>query len=267
MVNINGKLCYEVAVPTGTLKEGSNDVMVKLVSHDALGNEAVAITHRTVTLDTQAHSSVNIDNVTDDNILNHQELDMPMRLVRGTVGGDAQVGDEVRVEIRNHTFTGKVIDIGGGKLGYQIPVDSTAFSDNQGNQDKNVSVKVTVISHDAVLNEVITSATHHVHIDNHADAGITVDSVAGDDKLNGAEAGQHLTEVMGTVSGDVHAGAKVQVIVNGHTYETTVEKLAEHNGALGYKLDVLSRDLVKDPHIVARVVGEDQVHNLQKAGR
>ncbi|HGN9372381.1 TPA: retention module-containing protein [Citrobacter pasteurii] len=265
VVNINGKLCYEVAVPTGTLKEGSNDVMVKLVSHDALGNEAVAITHRTVTLDTQAHSSVNIDNVTDDNILNHQELDMPMRLVRGTVGGDAQVGDEVRVEIRNHTFTGKVIDIGGGKLGYQIPVDSTAFSDNQGSQDKNVSVKVTVISHDAVLNEVITSATHHVHIDNHADAGITVDTVVGDDKLNGAEAGQRLTEVMGTVSGDVHAGAKVQVIVNGHTYETTVEKLAEHNGALGYKLDVLSRDLVKDPHIVARVVGEDQVHNLQKA--
>ena len=265
VVNINGKLCYEVAVPTGTLKEGSNDVMVKLVSHDALGNEAVAITHRTVTLDTQAHSTVHIDNVTDDNILNHQELDMPMRLVSGTVGEDAQVGDEVRVEIRNHTFTGKVIDIGGGKLGYQIPVDSTAFSDNLVPQDTNVSVKVTVISHDAVLNEVITSATHDVHIDNHAEADITVDTVAGDDKLNGAEAGQRLTEVMGTVSGDVHAGATVQVIVNGHTYETTVENLPEHNGALGYKLDVLSRDLVKDPHIVARVVGEDHIHNLQKA--
>lgn len=120
--------------------------------------------------------------------------------------------------------------------------------------------------HDAVKNEVITTATHDVHIDNHAGARITVDTVAGDDKLNGAEAAKHLTEVMGTVGGgDVHVGDKVQVIVHGHTYETTVQRLPEHNNALGYKLDVLSRDLVKDPHIVARVVGEDNVHNFQKA--
>lgn len=265
VVNDHGVLRYEVFVPTGVLQEGSNDVMVTLVSHDAAGNQAVAVEHRTVTLDTQAHSTVAIDKVTDDNNLNHQELDTPMQLISGKVGGDAQPGDAVIVEINHQTFNGKVIDLGGGHLGYQVPVDSTAFSDNQGLQDKNVSVKVTVTSHDAVENEVITTATHVVHIDNHAGAGITVDTVAGDDKLNGAEAAKHLTEVMGTVSGDVHAGAKVQVIVNGHTYETTAQNLAEHNGALGYKLDVLSRDLVKDPHIVARVVGEDNVHNFQQA--
>lgn len=265
VVNDHGVLRYDVFVPTGVLQEGSNDVMVTLVSHDAAGNQAVAVEHRTVTLDTQAHSTVAIDNVTDDNNLNHQELDTPMQLISGKVGGDAQPGDAVIVEINHQTFNGKVIDLGGGHLGYQVPVDSTAFSDNKGLQDKNVSVKVTVTSHDAVENEVITTATRVVHIDNHAGAGITVDTVAGDDKLNGAEAAKHLTEVMGTVSGDVHAGAKVQVIVNGHTYETTAQALPEHNNALGYKLDVLSRDLVKDPHIVARVVGEDNVHNFQQA--
>lgn len=265
VINDHGVLRYEVFVPTGVLQEGSNDVMVTLVSHDAAGNQAVAVEHRTVTLDTQAHSTVAIDKVTDDNNLNHQELDTPMQLISGKVGGDAQPGDAVIVEINHQTFNGKVIDLGGGHLGYQVPVDSTAFSDNKGPQDKNVSVKVTVTSHDAVENEVITTATRVVHIDNHAGAGITVDTVAGDDKLNGAEAAKHLTEVMGTVSGDVHAGAKVQVIVNGHTYETTAQALPEHNNALGYKLDVLSRDLVKDPHIVARVVGEDNVHNFQQA--
>lgn len=265
VVNDHGVLRYDVFVPTGVLQEGSNDVMVTLVSHDAAGNQAVAVEHRTVTLDTQAHSTVAIDKVTDDNNLNHQELDTPMQLISGKVGGDAQPGDAVIVEINHQTFNGKVIDLGGGHLGYQVPVDSTAFSDNKGPQDKNVSVKVTVTSHDAVENEVITTATRVVHIDNHAGAGITVDTVAGDDKLNGAEAAKHLTEVMGTVSGDVHAGAKVQVIVNGHTYETTAQALPEHNNALGYKLDVLSRDLVKDPHIVARVVGEDNVHNFQQA--
>ncbi|MFP2834859.1 retention module-containing protein [Citrobacter portucalensis] len=265
VVNDHGVLRYEVFVPTGVLQEGSNDVMVTLVSHDAAGNKAVAVEHRTVTLDTQAQSTVTIDSVTDDDKLNHLELDTPMQLISGKVGGDAQIGDAVIVEINHQTFNGKVIDLGGGHLGYQVPVNSTAFSDNKGNQDKNVTVSVTVISHDAVENEVITTATHDVHIDNHAAAKITVDTVAGDDKLNGAEAAKHLTEVMGTVSGDVHVGTKVQVIVNGHTYDTTVQRLPEHNNALGYKLDVLSRDLVKDPHIVARVVGEDNVHNFHKA--
>ncbi|MGU0039950.1 retention module-containing protein [Citrobacter freundii complex sp. 2025EL-00176] len=265
VIDDHGVLRYDVFVPTGVLQEGSNDVMVTLVSHDVEGNKAVAVEHRIVTLDTHASSTVTIDNVTDDNILNHLELNTPMQLISGKVGGDAQPGDAVIVEINHQTFNGKVIDLGGGHLGYQVPVDSTAFSDNKGNQDKNVTVKVTVISHDTVENGVITTATHDVHIDNHARASITVDTVAGDDKLNGAEAAKHLTEVMGTVSGDVHAGAKVQVIVNGHTYETTAQNLAEHNGALGYKLDVLSRDLVKDPHIVARVVGEDNVHNVYKA--
>ena len=265
VVNDHGVLRYEVFVPTGVLQEGSNDVMVTLVSHDAAGNKAVAVEHRTVTLDTQAQSTVTIDSVTDDDKLNHLELDTPMQLISGKVGGDAQIGDAVIVEINHQTFNGKVIDLGGGHLGYQVPVNSTAFSDNKGNQDKNVTVSVTVISHDAVENEVITTATHDVHIDNHAAAKITVDTVAGDDKLNGAEAAKHLTEIMGTVSGDVHVGTKVQVIVNGHTYDTTVQRLPEHNNALGYKLDVLSRDLVKDPHIVARVVGEDNVHNFQTA--
>ncbi|MEG9608485.1 retention module-containing protein [Citrobacter portucalensis] len=265
VVNDHGVLRYEVFVPIGVLQEGSNDVMVTLVSHDAAGNKAVAVEHRTVTLDTQAQSTVTIDSVTDDDKLNHLELDTPMQLISGKVGGDAQIGDAVIVEINHQTFNGKVIDLGGGHLGYQVPVNSTAFSDNKGNQDKNVTVSVTVISHDAVENEVITTATHDVHIDNHAAAKITVDTVAGDDKLNGAEAAKHLTEIMGTVSGDVHVGTKVQVIVNGHTYDTTVQRLPEHNNALGYKLDVLSRDLVKDPHIVARVVGEDNVHNFQKA--
>ncbi|WP_336284842.1 retention module-containing protein [Citrobacter arsenatis] len=265
VVNDHGVLRYEVFVPTGVLQEGSNDVMVTLVSHDSAGNQALAVEHRSVTLDTQAHSTVTIDSVTDDNNLNHLELDTPMQLISGKVGGDAQVGDAVIVEINNQTFNGKVIDLGGGHLGYQVPVNSTAFSDNKGLQDKNVTVSVTVISHDAVKNEVITTAKHDVHIDNHAGAKITVDTVAGDDKLNGAEAAKHLTEVMGTVAGDVHVGDKVQVIVHGHTYETTVQRLPEHNNALGYKLDVLSRDLVKDPYIVARVVGEDKVHNFQKA--
>ncbi|MDU7721848.1 MAG: retention module-containing protein, partial [Citrobacter sp.] len=51
----HGQLRYEIVVPSATLKEGANDVVVTLVSHDAAGNEVTAIAHRTITLDTQAH--------------------------------------------------------------------------------------------------------------------------------------------------------------------------------------------------------------------
>ncbi|MDM3220138.1 Ig-like domain-containing protein, partial [Citrobacter sp. Cf088] len=69
-----GQMRYEVALPKGTLLEGKNDVVVTLVSHDAAGNEVTAIAHRTITLDTQAHNSLTINDVDGDNTLNRSEL-------------------------------------------------------------------------------------------------------------------------------------------------------------------------------------------------
>nr|WP_153880076.1 retention module-containing protein [Citrobacter freundii] len=264
VVLADGSLGYSIPVSTKNLPDGvDQNVHVSISTVDEHGNQLTVSHDHTVHIDLHADAKITIDKVTDDNVLNHFELDKPKQLVSGTVGGDAQVGDAVNIEINGYTFTGKVIDLGGGKLGYQIPVDSAAFSNNQGNQDINVTFTATVTSHDAVGNEVTIGTSHTVHIDNHARAGITVDTVAGDDVLNGAEAARHTTEVMGTVSGDVKFGDKVQIIVNGHTYNTTVQHLPEHNGALGYKLDVLTRDLLKDPHIIAQVNGVDDPHNIQ----
>lgn len=259
-------LGYSIEVSTDNLKDGSHQkVHVSISTVDEHGNPSTVTHDHMVHIDLHAEATITIDKVTDDNILNHLELDKTWQLVSGVVGKDAQVNDDVSVEVNGHTYTGKVLVLGNGQLGYQIPVLSSDFSNNQGNQDKDVTFKASVTSHDAVGNEVVVSTTHKVHIDHHALAGITIDTVAGDNMINGAESTKHTTEVMGTVSGDVHMGDKVTVIVNGHHYDTTVQKLPEHNNALGYKLDVLTGDLVKDPHIVARVVGEDGVHNLQKA--
>ncbi|WFZ30166.1 retention module-containing protein [Citrobacter portucalensis] len=259
-------LGYSIEVSTDNLKDGSDQkVHVSISTVDEHGNPSTVTHDHMVHIDLHAEATITIDQVTDDNILNHLELDKTWQLVSGVVGKDAQVNDDVSVEVNGHTYTGKVLVLGNGQLGYQIPVLSSDFSNNQGNQDKDVTFKASVTSHDAVGNEVVVSTTHKVHIDHHALAGITIDTVAGDNMINGAESTKHTTEVMGTVSGDVHIGDKVTITVNGHHYDTTVQKLPEHNNALGYKLDVLTGDLVKDPHIVARVVGEDGVHNLQKA--
>ncbi|RPH20993.1 Ig-like domain-containing protein, partial [Buttiauxella warmboldiae] len=266
VADVDGHLRYEVAVPGAQFHEGKNDVKVTVTSHDAAGNVATATEHHNVTLDTQAQATISLGSVTVDNTLNHDELDAPQQLISGTVGGDAKPGDEVVIDINGHRFTGNVIDLGNGKPGFQILVDSSAFSDNQGNIDSQVHFTATVTSFDDVKNEVIVTTDHTVKIDNHAEAHITMDTVSGDKTINLLESRQQFTKVSGTVSGvDVHDGDKVIVMVNGQTYETTVHSMPQLNGGLGYSLNIVTSDLVADPHPTAHVVGYDSVGNQQRA--
>ncbi|MBJ3592292.1 retention module-containing protein [Salmonella enterica subsp. enterica serovar Saintpaul] len=260
----NGNLRYEVAVPRGILIEGDNAVDVTLTSRDGVGNVAHASLTHHVTVDTQAQATISINPFTDHNTLNHTELDAPKQVITGSVGGDAKVGDVVVIEINGYKYPGQVIALPNKQLGYSIVVDSYAFSDNRGNIDTDVKVNVSVVSSDHLNNVVTAISEHTVHIDNHADAHITVDLVTGDDTINHTESREHLTKVTGTVSGDdVHLGDKVFVTVNGHDYETTVVLLPHQNGALGYNVDVLTKDVLADPAhtVTASITGKDNVGN------
>ncbi|MEW7312171.1 retention module-containing protein [Buttiauxella gaviniae] len=270
----NGHLRYSVAVPVGVLKEGSNDVQVKVTSHDAANNEVVSTEHKDVVVDTHADATLTIADVTKDNILNHDELAATKQFVHGTVGGDAQFGDAVDIEIGGRHFHGNVIFIAPGQLGYQVAVDPSAFNDNSKDVDGHVTMTVSVKVHDAAGNELTKSETHDVKIDNHADPVIHLDKVTGDDIINFTESQQAHTRITGTVSGDVHEGDKVIVTVHDHKYETTVIKLPFSNGALGYSVDVNTKDLMSDKKgassdtnndttvkVTAHVVGYDAAGN------
>ncbi|MDM2928947.1 retention module-containing protein [Citrobacter sp. Cm046] len=262
----NGHLRYEVAVPTHYLREGKNDVQVTVTGNDDAGNMASSVEHHQVTLDRQAHATISIGAVTNDNVLNYSELETPKQTLTGIVGGDAKVGDDVVLKINGYHYSGHVVELPDHQLGYSIAVDSYAFSDNRGHIDSGVKVTATVTSFDHVQNEVIQTTEHIVHIDNHADVSITVDPVTGDDIINHSESREHFTKVSGTVSGeDVHAGDKVVVTVNGRNYETVVASLAHQNGALGYNVDVLTRDMLADPHhtITVHITGQDAAGNRQ----
>ena len=64
--------------------------------------------HRTITLDTQAHNTVRIHDVTADNTLNYQELLAAKQTITGFVGGeDAKVNDPVLLEINGHQYSGR----------------------------------------------------------------------------------------------------------------------------------------------------------------
>ncbi|KFC76632.1 Ig-like domain-containing protein, partial [Buttiauxella agrestis] len=81
-------------VPTAALNEGNNDVQVMVTGVDASGNTAIAVEHKNVVLDTQAHNALTLDSVADDNTINRAESRMPT-MISGVVSGDAQAGDHV----------------------------------------------------------------------------------------------------------------------------------------------------------------------------
>ncbi|MDH1799160.1 Ig-like domain-containing protein, partial [Citrobacter portucalensis] len=206
---------------------------------------------------------ITIDKVTADNTLNHSELNMAQQIISGTVGGDAKVHDVVSLEINGHTFTGEVITLNNGQLGYQIPVDSSAFSNNQGHQDKNVNIRATVVSHDAVGNEVTAISNHSVHIDNFAVNQVHIDTVAGDDVINIKEfsANGGITQITGTVTGaDAKVGDAVTLALKGgEVIHSVVIPLT--GGGLGFSFPVNTHMLMTHPQITVSVTSSDAAHN------
>jgi ribosomal 50S subunit-recycling heat shock protein len=263
-VDSNGNLFYSVPVPPGGLYEGLDTVKVSITSHDLHGNVVTTSHTHDIAVDTHADATIQIDNVTTDNVLNYNELDQPKVTITGVVGGDAKVGDDVVIEIHGDKYPGKVIPVGNG-LGFSIEVDSYAISDNQGKIDGDVKFTASVTSYDELHNKVTKTTEHTVHIDNHADGHITMGQVAGDNIINHHESREHTTKITGTVSGStsgqINEGDKVTITVNNHTYETTVIKLPYQHGALGYSVDVATRDLLADPNPIAHVVAHDAAGN------
>ncbi|WP_235380073.1 Ig-like domain-containing protein, partial [Escherichia coli] len=130
-INDNGQLRYAVVLPHGTLHEGKNAVVATLLSHDALGNAVTSESHRIITLDTHAHNAISLDNIATDNVINYQELSAATQRITGSVEGeDAKVGDPIQLVVNGHQYESQVIDLGQGKLGYRIDVDSSAFANN-----------------------------------------------------------------------------------------------------------------------------------------
>ncbi|MCS3603139.1 ribosomal 50S subunit-recycling heat shock protein [Buttiauxella sp. BIGb0471] len=274
----NGNLFYSVPVPPGGLYEGLDTVKVSITSHDEIGNVVTTSHTHDIAVDTHADATISIDKVTADDVLNYNDLEQPKVTITGDVGGDAKVGDHVVITINGADYPGSVTVLDNGHLGYKIDVDSYAFGNNhqkidhksgdlsdRNKIDADVKFTASVTSHDELHNVVTVTTEHTVHIDNHADGVLTVGQVTGDNIINHHESREHTTKVTGTVSGtssgEINEGDKVTITVNHHSYETTVIKLPYQHGALGYSVDVLTKDLLADPDPIAHVVAHDDAGN------
>lgn len=175
------------------------NITAHVTAHDDAGNRQEIDTAKTLTIDREAKGTVDIDNVTADNVLNQQELQALKTTITGTVGGDAQKGDPVVLTIGNRTFNGSVDVLPGGKLGYQIDVDTDVLK-------ANTSIDAKVTGHDAPGNPYSIHISHSYVVDDHAEGRISINNgIAGDNAVNQTES-QHDTVISGVVTGDAQVG-------------------------------------------------------------
>ncbi|MGP9666483.1 Ig-like domain-containing protein, partial [Halomonas sp. AOP22-C1-8] len=98
------------------------------------------------------------------------------------VGDDAREGDTVTLTVGDETFTGQV----DGDLNYAIDVPGSVLADNS-------QLSATVTGSDDAGNDYSADADRDYGVNLDADAEITIDTIAGDDVINGEEATQTIS--------------------------------------------------------------------------
>ena len=157
--------------------------------------------------------------------------------------------------IRDRTYTGQVVDQGGGKLGYSINVPGSELA-----QDSNVHASVSVT--DPAGNTASAAADRPYGVDLEAKATITINTIAGDDVINATEKAKTIP-VTGTVGGDAKVGDTVTLTVHGKTY--TGQVVDQGGGKLGYSINVPGSELAQDSNVHASVSVTDPAGNTASA--
>ncbi|HIF9175168.1 TPA: Ig-like domain-containing protein, partial [Photobacterium damselae] len=92
-LNVDGKVLLDA---------GRDSVTATVDIRDAAGNQAHATTTHDYTVDVSA--TIDIDPITDDNIITQKEGHEQSLTITGSVGGQVQAGDTVIVTIHNHQY-------------------------------------------------------------------------------------------------------------------------------------------------------------------
>ncbi|WP_346308556.1 Ig-like domain-containing protein, partial [Limnohabitans sp.] len=153
-------------------------------------------------------ATIDVDNITSDNLISAQEAGLETLPVTGTVAGEFTPGDVVSVIVNDKTFTGSVN--AQGKFSVDVPTpDLLADSDTK--------LQVSVVPTDASDNSgqpataVLDYATAVKPPEN---AALIVDLVAGDNIISLAEGAQSQSTLSGKVTGPFTEGDVVTVNLN-----------------------------------------------------
>ncbi|WP_147408722.1 Ig-like domain-containing protein [Kushneria sinocarnis] len=203
---------FSIAVAGSVLDAAGTNSIAASVSHtDAAGNVGSATTSRDYSVDTTPPAlSIQLDTLAGDNIVNAEEANQTIP-VTGSVGGEYVAGDLVTLTVGDQLYTGAVN--ADGSFAINVPGSQLA---------QNGSIEASVSHTDAAGNVGVanTAASYGVDVDAPI-VTISLDTIAGDDVINAAEAGQDVA-ITGTAGGDAVPGDTVTVSVGGQSYTTTV---------------------------------------------
>ncbi len=252
----NGKLEWTLEVEGSTLAGATvNEVEATITISDEFGNTA-SDEDKQDYLEKDLTVSVDITSVAEDNVLNADESTSTVA-IKGTVGGDAKVGDMVTVTLDGKEL-GKATVVAGanGKLEWTLEVDGSTLAGATVNE-----VEATITISDEFGNTA-SDEDKQDYLEKDLKAEITITSIAGDNALNATEVKPGtMVEIKGTVGGDVKAGDTVVVTVDGVKHEVTV------NDDLEWTLEIDGSVLAgaKKPVVTADVVIKDKYGNTATA--
>ncbi|MBB9112394.1 Ig-like domain-containing protein [Escherichia coli] len=195
---------WSVGVPAVDVSAWPAGTVTITASGSTTAGNPVSVTHP-VTVDLTA-VAVSINAITADDVINAAEKGAALTLSGSTSGVEA--GQTVTVTFGGKTYTASVA--ANGSWSTSVPAaDMAALRDGDASAQANVSN----------VNGNSATTTHAYSVDATAPT-VTINTIAGDDILNAAEAGAALTI---TGSSTAEAGQTVTVTLNGENYTGTVQ--------------------------------------------
>jgi hypothetical protein len=161
----------------------------------ALATVALA---QTPTTSENAAASITLRFITDDNNITAAEAGQTIPVTGTVVGGCVKVGDPVTVSLDDGfgattTYTGLVVDLGNGVLGFSINVPGSALA-----TDADLNIVASVTTTNAACNIVTATANQNFTVD--ADVRTTALEVAGIQRLAATGAGLNPTTLASSVT-------------------------------------------------------------------
>ncbi|EQA2935751.1 BapA-related adhesin SiiEA [Escherichia coli] len=195
---------WSVGVPAADVSAWPAGTVTITASGNTTAGNPVSVTHP-VTVDLSA-VAVSINAITADDVINAAEKGAALTLSGSTSGVEA--GQTVTVNFGGKTYTASVAT--NGSWSTTVPAaDMAALRDGDASAQASVSN----------VNGNSATTTHAYSVDASAPT-VTINTIAGDDILNAAEAGAALTI---TGSSTAEAGQTVTVTLNGTNYTGTVQ--------------------------------------------
>ncbi|WP_318493883.1 retention module-containing protein [Photobacterium leiognathi] len=230
VVGENGKLEWTLEVEGSTLAGATvNEVEATITISDEFGNTASGEDKQDY-LEKDLTVSVDITSVAEDNVLNADESTSTVA-IKGTVGGDAKVGDMVTVTLDGKELgTATVVAGENGKLEWTLEVDGSTLAGATVNE-----VEATITISDEFGNTA-SDEDKQDYLEKDLTVSVDITSVAEDNVLNANESTSTVA-IKGTVGGDAKAGDMVTVTLDGKELGTA-EVVVGENGKLEWTLEV-----------------------------